>query len=190
MTNHRHVLSDAQWALVQLALPTGRRGPKSRLRDRNFIDAVPYRAKTSIAWRDLPERLGTWKTVYNKFARWSYQGHWAKIFKALQIHVDDECVIIDSSIVRAHQDTAGGKGGIKTTHWVVLELSLYEDPRAHRRARTAAPRRNHARSASTNRRSPKGSSEVTLSEGIKNIKAALQSLRRRVGSWAILAKSS
>ncbi|MEU0512466.1 transposase [Amycolatopsis sp. NPDC006125] len=27
------------------------------------------KAKTGVAWRDLPERCGPWKTVYNRFWR-------------------------------------------------------------------------------------------------------------------------
>ena len=49
-----------------------------------------YRASTGIAWRDLPERFGAWKTIYNKFARWSHFGHWRRIFKALQLRVDED----------------------------------------------------------------------------------------------------
>ncbi len=37
------------------------------LDDRTFIDAVLYRARTGVPWRDLPERFGSWKTIYNRF---------------------------------------------------------------------------------------------------------------------------
>src|SRR5690606_41204544 len=79
--------------------------------------------KTGVPWRDLPERFGAWKTVYNRFSNWSWRGHWAKILEALQYEVDDEGLIIDASIVRAHQDSAGGKGGSSVTRWVVLEVA-------------------------------------------------------------------
>ena len=39
--------------------------------DRLFIDAVLFRAKTGLPWRDLPDRFGPCKTVYNRFARWA-----------------------------------------------------------------------------------------------------------------------
>jgi transposase len=60
-----------------------------KLGDRTFIDTVLYRAKTGVPWRDLPERFGSWKTVFNRFSNWSRRGHWATIFKALQIEVDE-----------------------------------------------------------------------------------------------------
>jgi putative transposase len=161
VTNHRHALTDKQWTLVHLALPTGRRGPKSRLGDRNFIDAVLYRAKTGIAWRDLPERFGAWKTIYNKFSRWSHLGHWERIFKALQLDVDEDSVIIDSSIVRAHQDAAGGKGGSKAMHWVVLEVG---SPRRSTPSSTRGAGRstsNSRQASSTSRPSQRTSSGPT-----------------------------
>jgi len=107
--------------MVRLLVPS-RPGPNPKLDDRTFIDAVLYRAKTGIPWRDLPERFGSWKTVYNRFSNWSLRGHWTAIFKALQLEADDEGVIIDASVVRAHQDAAGGKGGSSAMRWVVLEV--------------------------------------------------------------------
>lgn len=117
---HRHALTDAQWSMIRLALPA-QRGPEPKIGHRAFIDAVLFRAKTGVPWRDLPEWFGPWKTVYNRFALWSHRGHWARIFEALQLKVDDGGVIIDASVVRAHQDAAGGKGGSSATLRVVHE---------------------------------------------------------------------
>ena len=60
----RHELSDEQWARLRQVLPKQSHGPKSKRGDRKFINAVLYRAKTGVPWRDLPERFGPWKTVY------------------------------------------------------------------------------------------------------------------------------
>jgi len=118
---HRHALTDEQWARLQPLLPQVRTGPESKRGDRLFIDAVLYRAKTGVPWRDLPERFGPWKTVYNRFARWATLGIWAKVFKALQMHDDEVGSIVDGSVVRAHQDAAGGKGGSNAMLWAALE---------------------------------------------------------------------
>lgn len=88
--------------------------------DRLFIDAVLFRAKTGIQWRDLPERFGPWKTVYNRFANWAAKDHWARIFRELQLEVDETGSIVDSSVIRAHQDAAGGKGGSNEMLWDAL----------------------------------------------------------------------
>jgi transposase len=89
--------------------------------DRLFIEAVLYRAKTGSPWRDLPERFGPWKSVYNRFANWARQGHWAAIFRELQYEIDDTGSIVDGSVVRAHQDASGGKGGSNEMLWAALE---------------------------------------------------------------------
>jgi transposase len=159
----RHALTDAQWAMVSIAVPK-RRGPAPKLDDRTFIDAVLYRAKTGIPWRDLPERFGRWKTVFNRFSNWSLRGHWATIFKALRIEIDEEGVMIDASVVRAHQDASGGKGGSSVMHWVVLEVA---SPRSSTRSSTrkVAPSTSSSlRASSTSQRSRKRSSQTTREE--------------------------
>jgi transposase len=157
----RHALTDAQWELLRPLTPS-RPGPTPKLDDRTFIDAVLYRAKTGVPWRDLPERFGSWKTIYNRFSNWSHRGHWAAIFKALKIETDDEgMVILDASVIRAHQDAAGGKGGSKLMHWVVLEVG---SPQRSTRSSTPKGDRSTSRSRpvnNTSRRSPKESLKRT-----------------------------
>lgn len=117
----RHALSDEQWKRLQAVLPQRRPGPHSKLGDRVFIDAVLYRAKTGCPWRDLPEHFGSWRTVYNRFYNWADRGAWTQIFEALQFEVDETGTIIEASVVRAHQDASGGKGGSGATLWAALE---------------------------------------------------------------------
>jgi transposase len=73
----RHALLDEQWARLQNLLPRRSQGRKSIRGDRLFIDAVIFRAKTGIQWRDLPDRFGNWKTVYNRFRNWAQKDCWA-----------------------------------------------------------------------------------------------------------------
>ncbi len=117
---HRHELTDSQWAQLQPLLRKST-GPRAKLGDRNFINAVVWRVKTGVPWRDLPERFGPWKTVYNRFTRWAGLGRWEEIFKRLQLEPDDLGSLVDGSIVRAHQDSAGGKGGSNAMLWAVLQ---------------------------------------------------------------------
>lgn len=118
---HRHALSDAQWRRVQRVLPKRKSGPEAILGDRLFVEAVLFRAKTGLPWRDLPERFGPWKSVYNRFNNWARKGHWATIFRELQLDVDETGSIVDGSVVRAHQDASGGKGGSNAMLWAALE---------------------------------------------------------------------
>ena len=108
----RHELTDAQWKVVSDLLPRGPGRPAVR-GDRNFVDAVVWIAKTGAPWRDLPERFGSWKTVFNRFSRWTTRGTWEGIFKALSFNLDDVAALMDGSVVRAHQDSCGGRGGPK-----------------------------------------------------------------------------
>ena len=117
----RHALTDEQWARVFEVLPCKRTGPSSALGDRLFVDAVLYRAKTGIAWRDLPERFGPWKSIYNRFRAWARAQKWAHIFEALQQDFDETGSIVDGSVIRAHQDASGGKGGSNAMLWAALE---------------------------------------------------------------------
>lgn len=118
---HRHALTDEQWRRLQNVLPPQRTGPSAVRGDRLFIEAVLYRAKTGLPWRDLPERFGPWKSVYNRFANWARKGHWDSIFRELQIEVDGTGSIVDGSVIRAHQDASGGKGGSNEMLWAALE---------------------------------------------------------------------
>lgn len=118
---HRHALTDEQWLRLKSVLSHHPPGRKSLRGDRLFIDAVLWRAKTGVPWRDLPERFGPWKSVYNRFSNWAKREAWADIFKALQLEVDETGSIVDASVVRAHQDAAGGKGGSCKTLWAALE---------------------------------------------------------------------
>jgi transposase len=112
---HRHALTDEQWAQLGPLLPRRPQGRQATLGDRAFVDAVIYRTKTGIPWRDLPQRFGAWKSNYNRFRNWALRGVWARVFRELQIDPDDTASIVDGTIVRAHQDASGGKGGSKRT---------------------------------------------------------------------------
>ena len=138
---HRHALTDAQWARLQPLLPRQETGPKAARGDRLFVEAVIFRARTGLPWRDLPERFGPWKSVYNRFANWAKKGHWATIFRELQIEVDETGSIVDGSVVRAHQDASGGKGGSDAMLWAALE-------EAFRPSSTPSSTRKRARSTS------------------------------------------
>ena len=146
---HRHELSEAQWATVKDLLPV-QPGPRSRLGDRSFVNAVMWRLKTGAPWRDIPERYGTWKTTYNRFARWARRGVWERVFKTLCID-DDVGSLVDGTVVRAHQDSAGGKGGSDAIVWAVLEEVF--PPRSTRSPRPKAnPSTSSSRPVSTTTR--------------------------------------
>ena len=107
----RHEIADEDWKRIENLLP-GRAGdPGVTARDnRLFLNAVLWIAKTGAPWRDLPERFGPWNSNWRRFDRWSKKGVWARVFEVVQ-DPDLEWVIIDSTVIRAHQHAAGKKGG-------------------------------------------------------------------------------
>jgi len=111
----RAQLDERQWSKVAVILE-GQRGAGRRGKDdRSFIEAVLWWRRTGVPWRDLPECFGPWKTVFNRFDRWSKRGKWDQLFCALQTDVDDEWHSLDSTTNRAHQHAGGAKGGRKPT---------------------------------------------------------------------------
>jgi transposase len=110
----RLVLNDEQWARIS-GLIIGRpdqRGSTGR-DNRMFVEGVLWIARTGSPWRDLPEVFGEWNSVFRRFSRWSHKGVWQRVFAALSDDPDFEYLIIDSTIVRAHQHASGAKGGLR-----------------------------------------------------------------------------
>ena len=108
----RHEIAQDAWERIEGLLP-GKAGDVgvTAADNRLFINAVFWIAKTGAPWRDLPSRFGPWDTVYQRFNRWSKKGVWQKIAEALADDPDLEWLMIDSTVVRAHQHAAGKKGG-------------------------------------------------------------------------------
>ena len=114
----RYELSDAQWGRIAGMLPgkavdPGRTGADNRL----FVNAVLWVLRSGAHWHDLPPRYGKWKSVHKRFSRWAE----ARVFARLSADPDNEYVMLDSSLVRAHQQAATGKGGAETRLWGVRE---------------------------------------------------------------------
>jgi transposase len=104
---HRHAISDEGWERIKDLLPGKAGDPGVPAKDnRLFVDAVLWIAKTGAPWRDLPERFGGWYNVWKRFSRWAKKGVWQRAFAALQ-DPDLEWLILDSTVVRAHQHAAG-----------------------------------------------------------------------------------
>ena len=110
----RHEISQEAWERIEGLLP-GKSGDVgvTVADNRLFINAVFWIAKTGAPWRDLPARFGPWNSVFQRFNRWSKKGVWQKVAEALADDPDLEWLMIDSTVVRAHQHAAGKKGGKK-----------------------------------------------------------------------------
>ena len=110
----RHDLTDAEWARLVPLLPRHPRQGHRWNDHRLVIDGVFHRVRAGCPWRDLPERSGNWKTVYNRHRRWSADGTWETILNALRAGCDEGhgrgwAVAADATVVRAHQHAAGAR---------------------------------------------------------------------------------
>jgi transposase len=104
----RYALRDDQWDVIKGLLPGREETVGATARDnRLFVEAVLYRYRAGIPWRDLPERFGDWKNVHRRFSRWAQSGVLEAVFAHLARDADNEYAMIDSTIVRAHQHSAG-----------------------------------------------------------------------------------
>jgi transposase len=106
----RYALREDQWERIKNVLPgradsVGVTAKNNRL----FVEAVLYRYRTGIPWRDLPERFGDFRVIHLRHSRWSKNGVWKKVFELLAEDADNEYAMIDSTIVRTHQHSAGAK---------------------------------------------------------------------------------
>jgi transposase len=108
----RFDVTDAEWALIEPHLPVAATGPLPR-RVRDQFNGVLWRFRTGSGRRDVPKRYGPWSTVYSRFNGWAKAGVFQQLMDALiaeavsRGQVGLELVSVDSTIVRAHQESAG-----------------------------------------------------------------------------------
>jgi len=116
--NRRHELTDRQWEQLAPLLPPERPATGRPNRDhRTILNGILWKLRTGAPWRDVPERYGSWATLYSRFRRWRVAGLWDRLFAAVQTRADAAGQVdwtvhfVDGTVVRAHQHAAGAKGG-------------------------------------------------------------------------------
>jgi putative transposase len=114
----RYELTQAQWERIAPMLPgkasdPGRTGGDNRL----FVNGCLWVLRSGAHWRDLPERYGKWKTLHKRFTRWAKAGVWDEVFGSLIKDRNNQYLMLDSTLVRAHQQAATGKGGPRIRLW-------------------------------------------------------------------------
>jgi transposase len=110
----RFVVSDAVWERVASLLPGKASDSGVTAKDnRLFLEAVLWRVRTGLPWRDLPRGFGRWNSVFQRFRRWVRAGVFARIFECLSGEPDFEYALVDGTLVSVHQKASGAKGGLK-----------------------------------------------------------------------------
>lgn len=119
----RYELTEAQWNRIKDLLP-GRKETVGRTAadNRVFVNGVLWILRSGARWEDLPERYGKYKSVHKRFVRWARSGVWERVFAALGQDRQNQYLMLDSTIVKAHQQAATGrKKGARTRLWGVPE---------------------------------------------------------------------
>jgi putative transposase len=112
----RYELTDEEWGRIEHLLPGKEGDPGAHGEDnRRFVNGVIWIARSGAPWRDLPERYGEWNSVYQRFNRWSKTGVWERVFQAVKLP-DLEALMLDSTVIRAHQHAAGAPQKKRTKH--------------------------------------------------------------------------
>jgi transposase len=112
----RLVLSDEMWGrMAPHVIGDARTRGTSGRDNRMFVEGVLWIVRTGSPWRDLPDAVGEWNSVFrlnaSRFSRWSQKGVGDRIFAARSDDPDLEYLIIDSTAIRAHQHAARAKKG-------------------------------------------------------------------------------
>ena len=144
----RYELSEAQWKRIELLLPgkVGDRGVTAK-DNRAFVNAVLWVLRSGARWSDLPERYGKWKSAHKRFTRWAEGGVWERVFDSLVKAPDNDYLMLDSTIVRAHQQAATGKGALHTGSGAFPRRTEHQNPSGVRRSRPAGSRDHHPRTS-------------------------------------------
>lgn len=111
----RLVFNDAAWEWMAPLIigPTDQCGSTGR-DSRMIVEGVLWIMRTGSPWRNLPEVFSDGNSIFRRFRRWSRKSVWHRIFAAMSDNPDFEFLLIDSTIIRAHQHAAGDeKGGLK-----------------------------------------------------------------------------
>lgn len=131
----RHALTDEQWVAIADLFPEPAATGRPPMPARQALDAIIWLNNTGAKWRDLPEPMGNWRTVYGWFDRWNANGTLQKVVDRLTQSViakgglSSQLWCIDGTVIRAHRCAAGGgkkrtKTSRRTMPWVDLAGDL------------------------------------------------------------------
>jgi transposase len=128
----RYELTDEQWLRIEDMFPANKGKRGGQWQDhRRVVNGMIWILSSGAPWRDLPERYGSWKTVYDRFRRYRIDGFFEGLLGKLQVQLNEQGLIdfdlwhVDSTTVRAHKSAAGAglKRGInksRASHQITL----------------------------------------------------------------------
>jgi transposase len=111
----RRIITNPMWETLEPLVQAAKKslvGPKPDTPDREFLEAVLYRARTGTPWRDLPEGFGDWNAVYQRWKRWRKAGNFQRLFDSLPAGSalgEAKKLFVDSTVIRAHPHASGAE---------------------------------------------------------------------------------
>ena len=119
MSHHRDVLDDEAWEMLLPLFPKRTRPGNGQ----QFLEALLFKGRTGVPWRDLPERFGPWLTIHKRFSRWAERGFFDDILVALQEKpgIDLTEASLDATCVKLHRSGHGSKKRLcegRATQWL------------------------------------------------------------------------
>ena len=98
-------LSPEQLEIIRPYFPLSHGVP--RVDDLRVVSGIIYVIKHGLQWKDAPREYGPYKTLYNRFVRWSRMGVFSAIFAELaKAAPPDERLMIDAAHLKAHRTAA------------------------------------------------------------------------------------
>ncbi len=113
MRPERFVISDRSWTIIEPLVPGTAKSCGVTAKDtRLFLEAVLWKVRVGGPWRDLPPGFGAWNSIFRRFRRWAQLGVFDRIFKAVSGEPGFEYILIDGTIISAHQKASDAIGGL------------------------------------------------------------------------------
>ena len=149
----RYELTDSEWKAIEPCLPNKPRGVP-RVNDRRVLNGIFWVLRSGARWADLPERYGPPTTIYNRFNRWRKAGVWDRLMDVVTKAHDGNVRMIDTSIVRVHQQGATAKRGSRSMSGSLPRWAHDQNPCARRSTRAADPGKTDGRTGERHRQCP------------------------------------
>lgn len=116
----RYEISAQRWAMIEAIVSPPQHMGRPRRDDRQMLNGIFWILCSGAKWRDLPERYGPWKTVYQRFRQWRDNGTFEQVLRHLHLRLREDVLIdldtwmVDSTSIRATRAASGaGKRGAR-----------------------------------------------------------------------------
>ncbi|WP_025731892.1 IS5 family transposase, partial [Carnimonas nigrificans] len=83
----RYAVPDHQWDMIADIVSPPQKMGRPRRDDRLMLNGIFWILCSGAQWRDLPERFGSWKTVYQRFRQWRDDGTFEQVLSRLHLRL-------------------------------------------------------------------------------------------------------